>query len=143
MTIRELTDPNEVVLGQVNELLRQLDPELEPLTDNRWQQIVTSPNSLTAVALAGDDSVLVGLGCLGWYRVASGRKGWLEDIVVDAQCRGQGLGRQIVKFLLEQARTLGLEAVYLTSNPTRAAANHLYQALGFARRDTNCYRFGL
>jgi ribosomal protein S18 acetylase RimI-like enzyme len=54
-----------------------------------------------------------------------------------------GIGKALTEACLEKAREIGLREVNLTSNPTREAANNLYQSMGFIQRETNVYRYPL
>lgn len=90
-----------------------------------------------------EDGGIVACGCLGVIDTLSGRKGHIEDVVVDSGCRGKGYGRIMVEYLIEAARTMGPMELFLTSRPSRTAANALYQSLGFVRKETNCYRMEL
>ena len=91
------------------------------------------------VAKMGDD--IVGLLTLAIFRVPTGIRAWIEDVVVDERVRGQGIGETLNKEALMEARRRGAKTVDLTSRPSREAANRLYQRIGFVRRDTNVYRF--
>jgi ribosomal protein S18 acetylase RimI-like enzyme len=84
---------------------------------------------------------IVGAGAVAVYRVPTGLRAIIEDVVVDAAARGQGVGEALLKALLEAAQELGAPGVSLTSNPGRAAANRLYVRMGFALRTTNCYHY--
>ena len=66
----------------------------------------------------------------------------IESVVVGSRCRGRGYGRELMSALIETARSMKVHHIQLTSNPARAAANRLYQELGFERYDTNCYKLG-
>lgn len=68
-------------------------------------------------------------------------KAWIEDVVVDESARGKGIGELLVKTAIKQARFEGLKEVNLTSNPSRIAANKLYQKIGFEPYQTNYYRY--
>ena len=57
--------------------------------------------------------------------------------------RGQGIGEQLTRAMIDRARELGCTTVDLTSRPSREAANRLYQRVGFVQRETNIYRFEL
>jgi ribosomal protein S18 acetylase RimI-like enzyme len=46
----------------------------------------------------------------------------------------------LVQAALDRAAELGARTVDLTSRPDRAAANRLYQRMGFEVRETNVYR---
>jgi ribosomal protein S18 acetylase RimI-like enzyme len=67
----------------------------------------------------------------------------IESVVVSARCRGRGYGKELMSALMEAARSFGAHHIQLTSNPARVAANRLYQALGFQRYETNCYKLEL
>jgi ribosomal protein S18 acetylase RimI-like enzyme len=70
-------------------------------------------------------------------------RAWIEDVVVDGEARGRGVGEALNRDALDRARALGAKTVDLTSRPSREAANRLYQRIGFIARDTNVYRFSL
>ena len=90
-----------------------------------------------------DKCLVIGIGTLVSIVIPSGRFGRIEDVVVAEGYRGHGIGREITKRLITEARELELQRVDLTSHPTREAANKLYAALGFVKRDTNLYRLAL
>ena len=48
-----------------------------------------------------------------------------------------------MKRAIQIAREAGADSVSLTSNSQRAAANQLYQSMGFKRRETNAYIYEL
>jgi ribosomal protein S18 acetylase RimI-like enzyme len=77
------------------------------------------------------------------FRIPTGLRAWIEDVVVDGDARGNGVGEALNSFAIEEARKRGAVTVDLTSRPSREAANRLYQRLGFVARDTNVYRFTL
>ena len=76
---------------------------------------------------------------LVWYDVPSGRKAWIEDVVVDAEARGMGAGRALVAAALEHAGVIGAGKVLLTSNPAREAARALYRKMGFEEAATTVF----
>ena len=64
----------------------------------------------------------------------------IEAVVVGSRCRGKGYGKEMMKSLVAAAKSFKVHHIQLTSNPKRVAANRLYQALGFERYETNCYK---
>jgi ribosomal protein S18 acetylase RimI-like enzyme len=86
---------------------------------------------------------IVGMATLILYRVPTGLRGYIEDVVVDEKARGLGLGSALTQACLDHARRMGAPHVGLTSNPARQAANRLYQKMGFEQRETNVYRYKL
>jgi GNAT superfamily N-acetyltransferase len=86
-------------------------------------------------------AIIIGVASLVPIYTPRGVTGRIEDVVVDEKCRGQGIGYQLTKRLLEQAKTMGMKTVHLTSNPKRKKANKLYNEMGFEQHGTNNYRF--
>jgi ribosomal protein S18 acetylase RimI-like enzyme len=77
------------------------------------------------------------------FRIPTGIRAWIEDVVVDETARGHGVGEALNQAAIEEARRKGAVTVDLTSRPSREAANRLYQRIGFVQRDTNVYRYSL
>jgi ribosomal protein S18 acetylase RimI-like enzyme len=73
------------------------------------------------------------------YRVPTGLQGWIHDVVVDEEARGQGVGEALTREALRWAEDAGARSVELTTRPEREAANRLYRRLGFEQRETNVY----
>jgi len=59
--------------------------------------------------------------------------GIVEDVVVHPAWRGQGIGKQMMAFALEQCRQAGCYKLALSSNRKREAAHRFYEALGFQK----------
>ena len=77
------------------------------------------------------------------YPIPTSLRGVIEDVVVDSEVRGHGIGEKLSRFALDLAKARGATRVDLTSRPSRVAANRLYQRIGFVARDTNVYRYDL
>jgi len=84
---------------------------------------------------------VVGSLTLVLFRVPTGVRAWIEDVVVDESSRGTGVGEALVREALSRAAAAGARSVDLTSRPGREAANRLYRRLGFEMRETNVYRW--
>ena len=104
-------------------------------------EIVASPASQLLVARI--DGRIVGSLTLVLFRIPTGLRAWIEDVVVDASARGAGVGEALNRFAPDEARRAGATTVDLTSRPSREAANRLYRRLGFVQRETNVYRYDL
>ncbi len=98
-------------------------------------------NSSTVLLLARVDGEIMGSLTLAFYRIPTGLKAWIEDVVVDDAVRGRGVGAALNQAALAEARRRGAKDVSLTSRPSREAANRLYLRLGFVARETNTYRY--
>ena len=131
---------NYVALGFAR-LVPQLSQSSPPPDGAQVALLVADPGSVVFVARL--DGVIVGTLTLVLYRIPTGLKAWIEDVVVDGAARGHGVGDSLNQAALAEARTRGAKAVSLTSRPSREAANRLYQRIGFTQRDTNVYRYDL
>lgn len=122
-------------------LIPQLSTSSPPPTAEQVAEMVQAPASDVLVARL--DGAIVGTLTLVTFRIPTGVRAWIEDVVVDDSARGHGVGDQLNRFALQVARDKGAKTVDLTSRPSRDAANRLYQRIGFQPRDTNVYRFTL
>ena len=130
---------------EVTEALRRMIPQLSrsapPIEAYDLESIVADPD--TNLFVARNDTGIVGTLTLVLFRSPSGVRGWIEDVVVDDQARGQGIGEALVGAATRLARKANARTVDLTSNPSREGANRLYVRCGFEQRVTNVYRFSL
>ena len=135
MRIEQVTEPADEVVDALARLLPQLSPGREPPSREHVGQIAREELLL----VARSDTAIVGTLTLVVYRVASGLRARVEDVIVDEAARGQGVGEALTREAMARAVTLGVRTVELTSAPAREAANRLYRRLGFERRETNVY----
>lgn len=139
--IRAVAEVTPELVAAFARLIPQLSSSSPPPAAEELRSIVEADNSVLFVAF--DGSVVIGSLTLGLYRIPTGVKAWIEDVVVDAAGRGRGVGEALNRAALDEARARGAKNVSLTSRPSREAANRLYQRLGFVPYDTNLYRFTL
>ena len=138
--IIEIIDaPTDEVVTALARLLPQLSSAPPPSAS----ELATILAGGSTVFVARVDGMIVGSLTLVLYRIATGLKAWIEDVVVDETARGHGVGEALNFAALDEARRRGAQAVSLTSRPSREAANRLYQRIGFSARDTNVYRYDL
>ncbi len=142
----EVSEATEVT-AELIEAFARLTPQLSSRspapTSGELAEIVVSEATLLLVAVddgrEGADAI-VGSLTLVLFRIPTGLRAWIEDVVVDAEARGAGVGEALNRRALELAAERGARTVDLTSRPSREAANRLYARLGFERRETNVYR---
>ena len=120
-------------------LIPQLSSSSPPPGAAELAEIVDSPSSVLFIARV--DGRIVGALTLATYRIPTGLKAWIEDVVVDDSARGHGVGEALSRAAVEEAARRGAKDVNLSSRPSRTAANRLYQRIGFELRNTNTYRF--
>lgn len=120
-------------------LLPQLSSTAEPLDHEAIDRMVTCDANTVLVARSSE--AIIGTLTLVLLPLPSGLRGRIEDVVVDTTARGQGVAALLTQEALRIAREAGARTVDLTSRPDRAAANRLYERLGFQARESRVYRF--
>ena len=139
MRYLELCTLSDSQIADLLGLMKELNAELN-VTPLQQQRSVASPGTRSFIA-ENDEKHIVGCATLRVFESPTGRKASVEDVVVLAAYRGQGIGRTLMQRIIEFAGTkLSPIDLRLTSNPSRTEANALYLALGFEKRDTNVYR---
>ena len=139
--IFEATTAENVYVDAINRLLVQLSSSPVLFTHEKLEDIVASSSShLFFAEYVGE---IVGMLTIGEYLAPTGRKVWIEDVVVDEAMRGRSLGRMLVEHAITYSKTTGGGTLMLTSRPSRIAANRLYRSCGFEPKETNMYRMSL
>ncbi|MBE0671258.1 MAG: GNAT family N-acetyltransferase [Anaerolineales bacterium] len=100
-------------------------------------------SSSTLLIARNDNGDVIGALTLVVYRVPTGIRSVIEDVIVDISARGEGVGEALMLRGIELAREKGAGNISLTSNPMRVAANKLYLRVGFTKRETNAYQMKL
>jgi ribosomal protein S18 acetylase RimI-like enzyme len=137
--IEEATEVSDELVSAFRGLVPQLSSSSPPPGAVELQEIVSSPATRLLVAREDDGSV-VGSLTLVLFRIPTGVRAWIEDVVVDESARGQGAGEALTREAMRMATEAGARTVDLTSRPTREAANRLYERIGFEERETRVYR---
>lgn len=144
MHIEKVSKVTEELYEALERFIPQLGAHKVPPTSEELKKLVGSEASSLLVARDPDEqSPIVGILCLTVYRVPTGLRSIIEDVVVDETKRRRGIGEALVRRAIDLARESGADGISLTSNPKREAANRLYQALGFQLRQTNPYFYKL
>ncbi len=141
VTIEEVKKVDGELVKAFERLTPQLSSSNPPPTEKELASIVTSRS--TVLFVARDDGEIVGSLSLVLFRIPTGLRAWIEDVVVDGAARGKGVGEALNRAAIERASKAGAKTVDLTSRPSRESANRLYQRLGFQLRTSNVYRYEL
>jgi ribosomal protein S18 acetylase RimI-like enzyme len=140
VTVEEVTAVTTEVVEAMGGLVPQLSRSAAVPTADELAEIVSSPATILLAARSERDGRIVGLLTLAVFRIPTGVRAWIEDVVVDGSERGNGVGAALTGEALRRAAAAGARTVDLTSRPSREAANRLYRRLGFVQRETNVYR---
>lgn len=142
MEISILTQVSDEVFEAFERLIPQLSTSAYIPTKDELQEIADH-DSLLIARDPQQAGKIVGTLTLVTFRIPTGMRAWIEDVVVDSAERGKGIGEELTLAALKRAAELGCKTVDLTSRPSREAANRLYQRIGFELRESNLYRYKL
>ena len=137
MRVEQASEATEELLDAIHRLLPQLNAARTPPTLAQLGEVIDTQTLL--VARDDETGGVVGVATFVLYRVASGLKGRVEDVIVDTSVRGQGVGETLVRECMARANEAQVLMLELTSMPYRESANRLYKRLGFVRKPTNVY----
>jgi len=144
MYIEKVSELTEEIFEAVRLLVPQLGAHKAPPTWDELNALVKSEASTLLIARYPDKSGgIAGILSLSVYRVPTGIRSIVEDVIVDENMRRRGIAEALMLRAIDLAREAGANGVALTSNPKREAANKLYQSMGFQKRETNAYFYKL
>jgi len=144
MHIEKVTTLTDEIFTSVQRLVPFLGAHKPVPSRNDLDLLVRSGTSnLLIYRMDDENSPIVGMLTISIYRVPTGGRSIVEDLVVDAQHRKKGIAKALLLAAIELSREAGANGVSLTSNPQRIEANQLYQSMGFQKRETNAYFYKL
>ena len=139
-----------MIIKQINTLTPAIQTAIQHFIDLLVSTPYTASNETLTALVASENSHLflaydeteniMGMITVGIYYSSTGKKAWIEDVVVDDTFRGQGIGEKLVQHAIEFVKTKNVNLLMLTSHPSRIAANKLYPRVGFSKRETNVYK---
>jgi ribosomal protein S18 acetylase RimI-like enzyme len=139
VTVEVATAVDGEVVAAFEYLIPQLSSSNLPPDAAALQAIVD--HEACHLLIAKEDGKILGALTLVVFPIPTAVRAWIEDVVVDGNARGKGVGDLLSRAAIDIASANGAKTVELTSRPSREAANRLYQRIGFVARDTNVYRF--
>jgi ribosomal protein S18 acetylase RimI-like enzyme len=140
MEIERITEISDEVVDAFNFLIPQLSTSSLIPTREQLAEIAAN-ESLLIARDPQQGGRIVGSLTLVTFRIPTGVRAWIEDVIVDQAQRAKGIGEVLTRAALARAAELGAKTVDLTSRPSREAANRLYQRVGFKLRESNLYRY--
>jgi len=141
VTVEMATQASDELVQAMQKLIPQLSSSNAPPSMKELNEVISSGSSVLFIARV--ENQIVGSLTLATFRIPTGIRAWIEDVVVDESARGHGVGEALNLAALDEAKRRGAITVELTSRPSREAANRLYLRLGFVSRETNVYRYTL
>jgi len=139
----ELTESQ---INDINALLKQLTSKPQEVDRAALNEIL-GQHGVFVLMVKNLDGRIVAMATLAIRRLLLSKTAIIGDVIVDKQHHGKKLGKRMMEFLINKARSEGVLSVSLTSHPNRKEANHLYQSLGFELigkvGESNYYRLPL
>lgn len=127
------------IKDQISDLFNKLNSDIN---QRDIEEILAQGNEFIC-ACCWDNEKLVGMASLATYKVISGHKGMVEDVVVSEELRGKGIGRKLMEMLISEGQKLNLSEILLFSGHHRKPAIALYNSLGFNLKNSGMYTLKL
>ena len=131
-------DVDEIVAMLADDALGRARERIEtPLPDSYFQafeRLDADPN--IKLVVAEEEGAVVGclqLCILPGLSSQGASRGLIEDVRVGARRRSRGIGEQLVRWAVDEARAQGCKLVELLTHHTRVDAHRFYERLGFSR----------
>ncbi|MFH8339397.1 GNAT family N-acetyltransferase [Streptomyces sp. AM6-12] len=138
--VEVVRESSQELVEAYGRLLPQLSATARPLDRAAIERLVACDANTVLVARAPE--AIVGTLVLVLLPLPSGLRGRIEDVVVDGAARGRGVAGLLIEEAVRLAREAGARTLDLTSRPDRAAANRLYERIGFRARESAVFRLG-
>lgn len=135
------TQVDDALVEAFARLLPQLSKSAPPLSKADLDEIIHAPCNHVFLATMDPGQRIVGTLTLVHFRIPTGVRAWIEDVVVDQQARGLKVGMALTRAAIAKSRELNAKTLDLTSNPSRLSAHHLYESAGFVMREARVYRY--
>ena len=142
VSIRVADNVDAELVEAYQKLTPQLSSSSPAPTEDELAAIIKS-DSATVLVAEDESGTILGSMTLVVFRIPTGVRAWIEDVVVDTEVRGMGIGQALNEYAIQLAEQAGAKTIDLTSRPSRESANRLYQRLGFVARETNVYRYSI
>jgi len=138
-TVDVLTDE---IVAAVHVLVPQLSSAPLPSRADLETIVRSDATTLFIARDRASGDAIIGMLTLVMFRIPTGLRAWIEDVVVDRLVHRRGVARALSETAIALAQAAGARTIDLTSRPDRGPANKLYEGIGFRVRATNVYRYG-
>ena len=140
--VYEVTEMSQKVYDAFERLLPQLSSSAQIPTWDELSDLIASKAGIVLAAVDDEDpeEKILGTMTLVVFRIPTGVRAWVEDVVVDKEARGKGIGEKLIRTSIERAKAEGAKTIDLTSRPSRVEAHRLYKRCGFEMRETCVFR---
>lgn len=107
-------------------------PELKNVLRSEIKDIVTKKKTNSKIAIAFDDSKIVGFSIIAIENNSNISYAFLEDIVIDSEYRKLGVGKELTDFIEKELQDQGVKQVYLESGHKNHLAHKFFENRGYS-----------
>lgn len=138
MNIRPATPgDSDAIVGLLAEL-REAPQSYDKTMAASLSSLIDDPDRTALLVIDGTETI--GMAVINIVYKLPKREARIDEVVVAESARGHGVGTILIEACETWAREHDVDTIEFTSRASRAAANHLYQKLGYQIRDTNVYQ---
>lgn len=132
-------------LKDINRLIPQIADRPHLLTMRELKRVISQDSCRLIVARMKKEgrNRIVGMSAVTLVYVPTGLITMIEDVVVDKDARGFGIGKKLTKKMISVVTQKRAKHISLTTNPKNKASNDMYKNLQFFLKKTNFYRINL
>lgn len=125
MNIRKLekNDINQVIEIWTNSFSRNFDKPINP-------NYLSDPNSITIVM--SEENIVIGVATLHIIKKLTRILGLIEDVAVNENYRGLGIGKKLVKELIKIGNEKNCDKIVLSSSEKNSK---FYEKIGFQKNE--------
>lgn len=125
MNIRKLekNDINQVIEIWTNSFSRNFDKPINP-------NYLSDPNSITIVM--SEENIVIGVATLHIIKKLTRILGLIEDVAVNENYRGLGIGKKLVKELIKIGNEQNCDKIVLSSSEKNSK---FYEKIGFQKNE--------
>jgi ribosomal-protein-alanine N-acetyltransferase len=125
MEIRKLenNDINQVIKIWTNSFSRNFDKPINP-------NYLSDPNSITIVI--SEEKIIIGVATLHIIKKLTRILGLIEDVAVNEDYRGLGIGKKLVKELIKIGNEKNCDKIVLSSSEKNSK---FYEKIGFQKNE--------
>jgi ribosomal protein S18 acetylase RimI-like enzyme len=147
ISMRQATTADVTQLCGLLSLLFGLEADFEPdvARQARGLRLIVEQPNIGRIYCATDGDGIVGMVSI-LFTVSTaegGRAAWLEDMVIHPSQRGQGIGDQLLRKAISEARAAGCTRITLLTDASNISAMRFYKRAGFVRSQMVPFRLSL
>ena len=107
MSVEIVRESGDDLLEAINALVPQLSSSTPPLAAEDLNGLLSQQGTVLFVYRDEESGAVLGMLTLATFDIPTGKRAWIEDVVVDGAARGQGAGYKLVEAARQQTVPAG------------------------------------